>query len=130
MPRKPKPASDSGRSPIYRYWVELRDLHTGTTRNLPLRLMHRVCLKAGKGEPLPPDEQFLQLIDDSAVVEARDLEDLKTQLRQKYPDEAYERRLFYERDLDAEERTNRALDNLARIFSDGVVDDLLKEAAG
>jgi hypothetical protein len=56
---------------------------------------------------------------------AKSLDDLATQLRERFPDEAYERRLRRERDREAEERRADAMNKLIDILVEAVV----KEAA-
>ena len=114
----------------YRYWVEIRDLGDGSVRTLPLRVMRLVYLGGKRDDPPRPDEQRLRLHDDSAVIEARDIDELAVQLRNKYPDETHERRLHWERDLEAEERYADALDSLIELVAKTIVDDLLREQAG
>ena len=89
---------------IYRYWVEICDRRDGSVRALPLAAIQRIHLTAKKSEARLPDEQVLQLQDESAVIEAKDIDDLAAQLRAKYPDETYERFLRSERDREAERR--------------------------
>lgn len=109
---------------IFRYWVEVRELATGTVRKLPLTAAKVICLKTGtKNEPLPPDRELLQLKDDEATWEAETFDELRTQLREKYPDAAFERTLHYERDHEAEERHENALNGLIKILAKAAVDD-------
>jgi hypothetical protein len=113
---------------IFRYWVEVRDLASGSVRKLPLTAVRLICLKRGKkNEPLPPDREVLRLQDGDETWEAETFEDLKIRLRHKYPDGAFERTLHYVRDLEAEERRERALNQLASIFAKAAVDDLIAE---
>jgi hypothetical protein len=114
----------------YRYWVEIRDLRDGAVRTLPLRVMRLVYLGGKSDDPPRPDEQRLQLQDDSAVIEAKDIDELAVQLRDKYPDETHERRLHWERDLEAEQRYADALSSLIELLAKAVADDLLREQAG
>ena len=113
---------------IFRYWVEVRDLARGSVRELPLTAVRLVCLKRGKkNEPLLPDRELLRLQDDEETWEVETFDELRTRLRNKYPDAAFERTLHYVRDHEAEERRERALNELARIFAKAAVDDLLSE---
>ena len=112
---------------IYRYWVELRDRRDGSVRILALGAMQRIHLTAKKKQARLPDEQVLQLQDESAVIEAKDIDDLAAQLRAKYPDETYERFLRRERDVEAERRKAAALDGLIQLLAEAVADDLLRE---
>jgi hypothetical protein len=74
-------------------------------------------VRAGnKNEPLLANEQFLQLTDEATILAARDLDDLVLQLRRKYSDDRYERRLFEVRDSEAERRRANAVNDLRRII--------------
>jgi hypothetical protein len=54
-------------------------------------------VRGKKNEPLPPNEELLQLTDGEVTLEAKDLDDLRAQLREKYPEGAFERTLHYVR---------------------------------
>lgn len=128
MPRvstKPQDRPESQRR--YRYWVEIRDLHDGSTRTLPLTALRLVHLARKRGQPQLPDEQRLQLQDDATIIEAKDLDDLAAHLRSKYPDETHERRLHWERDLEAEQRHADALNSLVELLAKSVAKELLRE---
>jgi hypothetical protein len=113
---------------IFRCWVEIRELATGSVRKLPLTAVRMVCLKMGKkNEPLPPDREVLRLQDDEETWEAENFDELRTRLRDKYPDAVFERTLHYVRDHEAEERRESALNQLASIFAKQAVDDLIAE---
>ena len=113
---------------IFRYWVELRDLKSRSVRKLPLTAVKVICLKTGKkNEPLPPDKELLRLQDGEETWEASDFDELRTRLREKYPDGAFERTLHYVRDREAEERRERALNGLISILAKSAVDDLIAE---
>ena len=113
----------------YRYWVEIRDLRAGSVRTLPLHALRLVHLSRKRGEPPRPDAQLLRLQDDSKVIEAKDLDALATQLRSRYPDETHERRLHWERDLEAEQRYADALHALTELLFEDAVNDVLREQA-
>ena len=111
---------------ILRYWVEVRDVTSGSVRKLPLTTWRVICLKRGKKyEPLLPDKELLRLQDGEETWEADTFEELLTRLRNKYPDAAFERTLHYVRDHEAEERHERALNELISILAKSVVDDLI-----
>jgi hypothetical protein len=113
---------------IFRYWVEVRDLANGSVRKLPLIAVRLVCLKIGKkNEPLPPHRELLRLQDDEETWEAETFEELKIRLRDKYSDAAFERTLHYLRDHEAEERRERALNELISVLAKRAVDDLIAE---
>jgi hypothetical protein len=112
---------------ILRYWVEVRDLASGSVRKLPLSAVRLVCLKRGKkNEPLSPDRELLRVQDGKETWEAADLDELKIRLRDKYTDADFERTLHYVRDHEAEERRERALDELASIFAKVAVDGFVE----
>ena len=114
---------------IYRYWVELRDRRDGSVRTLPLSAIQRIHLTATKNKTRLPDEQVLQLQDKSAVIEAKDIDDLAVQLRARYPDETHERFLRSERDHEAERRKANALDGLIDILARAAIEDVQREQA-
>jgi hypothetical protein len=55
-------------------------------------------------------------MDGSETLEAKNLDDLAAQLRQKYPDDAYVRTLHWQRDPEAEARRAQAMNSLAEIL--------------
>ena len=112
---------------IYRYWVELRDRRDGSVRVMTLGAIKRIHLAPGKGKAQRPDEQVLQVQDESTVIEAKDLEDLAAQMRERYPDETYERFLRQERDVEAERRKAEAMDGLIQLLAEAVVEDGLRQ---
>lgn len=113
---------------IFRYWIEVRELATGSVRKLPLTAVRLVCLRRGKkNEPPLPDTEVLQLKDDAQTWEAETFDELRTRLRDKYPDAVFERTLHYVRDQEAEERREKALSELVDILARRVVDDLIAE---
>jgi len=112
---------------IFRYWVEIRELASGSVRTLPLTAVVKICLaRPKKNDAAIPNEQLLHLKDGTETLEAKSFDDLRARLRDKYPDEAFERTLHFERDRDAEERRERALDGLARLFAEKAVDEMIK----
>jgi hypothetical protein len=115
---------------IYRYWVELRDLRDGSTRDLPLSAVKRIHLPRKKGDRQEPDQQLLRLQDNSVVLEGRDIEDIAAKLRHRYPDETHERFLHRERDYKSEQRKAEALDGLIELLAKAAVDELLREQEG
>jgi len=113
---------------FFRYWVEVRELASGSVRKLPLTPVRLICLKRGKkNEPPLPDRELLRLKDDAETWEAETFEELRTQLRDKYPDAAFERTLHYVRDYEAEERYERGMNGLMEIIAKQVVDELIAE---
>jgi hypothetical protein len=63
-------------------------------------------------------------------LEAKTFDELRSQLRDKYPDTAFERTLHYERDREAEERRERALDGLMTLIAEAVVKKMIEEEGG
>jgi hypothetical protein len=112
---------------IYRYWVEIRELRDGSVLNLPLTALRLVQLDGKRAESPQPDEQRLRLHDDATVIEARDRDELAATLQSKYPDATHERRLYWERDPEAEQRYAGALDALMELVVEAVVNDVLRE---
>lgn len=113
---------------IFRYWVEIRELATGSVRTLPLTAVMKICLaRRKKNEPPIPNEEVLQLKDGAETWEAKNLDELRVRLREKYPDVAFERTLHYERDREAEERRERALSGLVDLLAKAAVDELIEE---
>jgi len=113
---------------ILRWWVEVCELASGSVRKLPLTAVRLVCLKRGKkNEPLTPDRELLRLQDDEETWEAESFEELKIRLRDKYPDATFVRTLHSVRDHEAEERHERAMNELVSILAKKAVDDLIEE---
>ena len=110
--------------------MEIRDLRDGSVRALPLHALRLIHLTAQRGQKPQPDDRVLRLEDDSTVIEAKDLDELAAQLRGRYPDETHERRLHWERDLEAEERHADALQSLIELLARAAVNDILREQAG
>jgi hypothetical protein len=115
---------------IYRYWVELRDVQSGSICKLSLRSVVRVRIPRKKNEPPTPREEILQLQDDAGPIEAKSLDQLATQLRERYPDECYVRTLHRERDREAEERRRGALNGLVDHIVECFIRTLSSEDAG
>jgi hypothetical protein len=109
---------------ILRYRVEVLELKTGSVRVLPLVGMVRVSLAKLKNEAERPREEYLLLQDDSAPLEAKNLDDLIVQLRERYPDGEFERTLHWERDRQAEHRRAQAMQGLIQILAEAVVKEM------
>jgi hypothetical protein len=113
---------------IFRYWVEVRDLKSGSVRKLPLTTWKVICLKRGKkNEPALPDRELLRLEDDEETWESESFDELRTRLRDRYPDAAFERTLHYVRDHEAEERREQALNGLISILAEAAVADWMSK---
>jgi hypothetical protein len=125
--RQDKEAPENKR--IFRCWVEMRELKTGSVRELPLNSVRKIYIPRKKNDPGKPDEDVLELIDGLESLEAKNLDDLAAQLRQRYPDAAYERRLFTVRDREAEKRRAQAMEGLMQIIAEAAVEELLRESA-
>ncbi len=106
---------------IFRYWVEIRDLTSGSVSNLPLNAFASIHIPRKKNESQKPREEILRLQDGSAILEATSLDDLAAQLRRNTPDTGYERTLHRERDRDAEERRTEAMNQLIKILAEAAV---------
>lgn len=115
---------------IFRYWVELRDLQNGSTRDLALKAKTRIHIPTKRNEVQKQSEEVLELKDGSLTLEAKSLDDLASQLRQRYPDGAYERTLHRARDCQAEERRAEAMKQLVKILAEAAAEDLLREREG
>jgi hypothetical protein len=123
--KKEKKLSDKQ---IFRYWVEVREIANGAVRQLPLTAVRLICLKRGKkNEPPLPDRELVQLQDGEEKWEAETVEEVRTRLRDMYPDAAFERTLHFVRDHEAEERRERALNGLISLLAKAAVDDLIAE---
>lgn len=130
MPRVRKNKNDKQgikSKPIFRYWIQLLDLRNGSTRDLPLKVLTKIHLLTKRSEAQLPNEQILQLEDGAAILEAKDLDELAAQLRGKYPDGSYERRLHRERDLQAEARWEQGMNQLIEIVAKSAYEELLRE---
>jgi hypothetical protein len=113
-----------GSEQIFRYWVEVLELKNGSVRILPLSAVAKIHIPRRKKEAQRPREDVLQLKDGSTTLEAKSLDDLAAQLRQRYPDGEYERTLHRERDRQAEQRRADAMNNLIEILVDAVVKEV------
>jgi hypothetical protein len=77
---------------IFRYWVEIRELASGSVRTLPLTAVVKICLARPKQNEAPiPNEQLLHLKDGTETLEAKSFDGLRARLRNKYPDEEMKR---------------------------------------
>jgi hypothetical protein len=116
---------------IFRYWIEIRELASGSVRTLPLTAVMKISLaRRKKNEPPIPNEELLQLKDEAETWEAKAFDELRVRLRDKYPDSAFERTLHYVRDQEAEDRRERALNGLIELLAQSLVDEILEEEAG
>jgi hypothetical protein len=113
----------SGRA--FKYWIEVLERSSGTVVTLPMAVMTRIQLRVGRNQVIRPAETILRISEGSNVFEASTLEDLATQLRQRYPDETHERKLIAERDYEAERRHEEAIEELARIFARAAAKSLI-----
>ena len=112
---------------IFRYWVEVRELQSGSVRKLSLHGVAKIPIIRDGIEAQRLREEVLQLKDGSATLEAKSLDDLAAQLRQRYPDEAYQRTLHRVRDGEAEERRAEAMNGLIRILAEEAVNRVIAE---
>ena len=89
--------------------------------------MVKICLARPKKNEAPiPNQELLHLKDGAETLEAKSFDELRAQLRDKYPDDAFERTLHFERDREAEERRERALNGLAQLLAEQVVEETTK----
>jgi hypothetical protein len=112
-------------SKIFRYCVEIRSLTSGEVRSLPLRGSRLLHLQRRKAIPRRPDVELLRLTDGNDQIRAKNLDDLAAQLRERYPDKAYERSLHSERDREAERRHKEALNGLIELVTQSRVKDMM-----
>jgi hypothetical protein len=113
---------------LFRYWVEIRELASGTVRKLSLTAVTRISLAREKtNEPPPSRDVVLHLQDGPEAVEAQNLDELASKLRDRYADGSFERTLHSERDRDAEERRKRAVDRLMDLLAQTVVREVIEE---
>ena len=123
-----KNAKKLSKEKIFRYWVEVGEIATGSVRKLPLTAWKVICLKRGnKNEPSLPDREVLKLQDDDETWESESFDELRARLRDKYPDAAFERTLHFVRDQEAEERRENALNGLISLLAKAAVDDWIAE---
>jgi hypothetical protein len=131
MRRTPKnrPSESAEDKQLFRCWVEVRELKTGSVREFPLNGVRKINIPRRKSDPGRPNEELLQLKDGSKTLDAKNLDDLAAQLRRRYPDDAYERRLFKVRDRETEKRRADALKGLMQIIAEAAVETFLSESA-
>jgi len=101
---------------VFRYWVEVREQVNGAVRHLPINGVTKIHIPRTKKEAQKPNEEILQLKDGTATLEGKSIQDLATQLRERYPDDAYDRTLHWERDREAEVRRAEAIKKLGEIL--------------
>jgi hypothetical protein len=104
------------RQKVFRCWVEVRERANGSARHLPINGVTKIHIPRSKKEPQKPNEEILQLRDGAATLEAKSVEDLAAQLRARYPDDAYERTLHWERDREAEVQRAEGAKKLSEIL--------------
>jgi hypothetical protein len=106
--------------------VEILEVKTGSVRALPLVGMVRVSLARLKNEAERPREEYLLLKDDSAPLEAKNLNDLVVKLRERCSDGEYERTLHWELDHQAEQRRAQAMQGLIKILAEAAVREVIQ----
>lgn len=133
---------------VYRFEVEIIELSSGASRRVPLTFHQLVAFartsrsvrRAGKGAAPSPTStplseepprlsrsEVMRLVDEDFVLEAANWEEFRLRLRERYPDSRFERRLHVQRDREAEERREEAIQGLIKLVADAVVADFLKE---
>jgi hypothetical protein len=89
----------------------------------------KVHIPRSKKETQKPTEEILRLKDGLATIEAKSLNDLAAQLRDRYPDGAYERTLHQQRDFQAEERRSEAINGLIQLIVESFIQSLSTDDA-
>lgn len=79
------------REQIFRCGVEVRKLQDGSIRTLPMTGVMMVSLVSSKIASQQSDRLVLRIQDDHEILEADDFAELRAQLRQRYPDDTYQR---------------------------------------
>lgn len=105
------------RGPVFRSWVEVKDTRDSSMRTIQLAGFRRICIPVRKCPEVPPSEDGIRVHDDPAPFDVMSLDELKVKLRERYPDEYFERRLCQVRDEAEEERQEKALRDLQSAFS-------------
>lgn len=108
---------------MFQHFVDVRDLRDGSTRTFKLLKVVSLFLPTKKGVEPRPSEELLRLECDATSLEAKTFDELIIQLRQKYPDEVYERVLRSERDYQSEQ----AMHDLFRVFAAAALKRLMRE---
>ena len=119
-----------GVEPLFRCWVEVLARNSGVVRILPVNGIVKIPLIATTGDPQRLSQEVLQLRDGAVILEARNLEDLATQIRRRYPNSDYRRSFHQERDLAAEECRSGAVDRLITLIAEQVAQSMLEEQEG
>jgi hypothetical protein len=112
----------------FRYWVEVREVASGTVSSLPLSAVAKIHIPR-KSEFQRPTEEIVQLTDGADILRATNLDGLAAQIRERYPDGKYERTLHTERDRKAEERHADAMNRLVQLIVAGFVASLSQDDA-
>jgi len=115
------------RTPVFRRWVEVKNLQNGATRTLPLKVFVKIHLVTRKHEQQMPKRQVLRVEDGGDVLEAESLDGLSRLLREKYPPEHYERTLHEERDREAEDRREWAMTELMNLLARAAFNQAIRE---
>jgi hypothetical protein len=111
----------------YQYEVEIKALSTGESRRIPLSVGRAISLKRLKrGEPEEPARDVFEVRVGDVVVRGYSFEEFREKLRAQYPDEAFERRLHYQRDREAEDRWRQGIRSLVSLLAESVVKDLME----
>ena len=135
---------------VYRCEVEISDLSSGVSRKVPLSFHHVIALvprsrrprraraasaptpaseQPTEERPCPPPKELMRFVDGSFVLDASSWEEFRARLRERYPDERYERRLHIQRDREAEWRREAAITALIQLVAEAAVNEVLKEVA-
>jgi hypothetical protein len=114
---------------ILRCWIEVLELVSQSVRVLPLTTVTKIHIPRKRNETQKPNEEILQLKDDTATLEAKTLDDLATQLREKYPDPKFQRTLHMARNREAEQRHSDAMNRMVQHIVESFVNTLSPDNA-
>lgn len=133
---------------VYRCEVEVTELSSGSSHRVPLSFHTVIALVPAARRPraartaravrppseqplqvppVPPPKELMRFVDEGFVLEASSWEEFRVRLRDRYPDNRFERRLHVQRDREAEVRREEATNALIRILAEAAVQELLKE---
>jgi hypothetical protein len=115
---------------INRYTVEILEVATGERRLLPLTGEISIPLINDAEEPKRLTKESLVVRDGEETLRAETFEELREQLRARYPDGLFERRLHVEQDRQAEERWEEGIRLLAELVADGVAREMWEDVEG
>ena len=71
----------------------------------------------------------MRFVDGDFVLEASSWDEFRVRLRERYPDDRYERRLHVQRDREAEARREEAVQGLIELVAEAAANEVLREGA-